>query len=178
MSIKCMERYSRQAALPQIGWQRQQSLAAATVVIVGCGGLGTVSAGLLARAGIGHVRLIDGDRVEIVNLAGQAEPVWLLVAFFALTTLLTQAMSNQAAAVVVLPVAVHTASQLSLNPRTFAVIVALAASCSFLTPLEPSCLLVYGPGRYRFVDFLKVGALLTLVVGAICTLLVPAFWPL
>jgi adenylyltransferase/sulfurtransferase len=71
MSVECIERYSRQAALPQIGWQGQESLAATTVAVVGCGGLGTVSASLLARAGIGHVRLIDGDRVEIVNLAGQ-----------------------------------------------------------------------------------------------------------
>jgi adenylyltransferase/sulfurtransferase len=65
------ERYSRQATLPQIGWRGQERLAAATMVIVGCGGLGTVAAGLLARAGVGHLRLVDNDRVEIANLAGQ-----------------------------------------------------------------------------------------------------------
>lgn len=79
---------------------------------------------------------------QIVRLAGGADPAWLLTAFFALTVLLTQPMSNQAAAVVVLPVALQTASQLGLNPRTFAMMIAVAASCSYLTPLEPSCLMV------------------------------------
>jgi len=65
------ERYSRQAALPQIGWRGQERLAAATVVIVGCGALGTVAAELLARAGVGHLRLVDDDNVELANLAGQ-----------------------------------------------------------------------------------------------------------
>ncbi len=115
---------------------------------------------------------------QIVRLAGGAGPAWLLSAFFGLTVLLTQPMSNQAAAAVVLPVAVRTADQLGLNPRSFAMMIALAASCSFLTPLEPACLLVYGPGRYRFLDFLKVGALLTVLIYALCLLLVPVFWPL
>jgi di/tricarboxylate transporter len=56
--------------------------------------------------------------------------------------------------------------------------VAVAASCSYLTPLEPSCLMVYGPGRYKFSDFLKYGALLTLIIGAIALYLVPRVWPL
>lgn len=65
------ERYSRQAALPQIGWHGQERLAAATVVVIGCGGLGTVSAGLLTRAGVGQLRIVDNDHVESSNLAGQ-----------------------------------------------------------------------------------------------------------
>ncbi len=115
---------------------------------------------------------------QVVRTVGQARPVWMLSAFFALTVLLTQPMSNQTAAVVVLPVAVQTATQLGLNPRSFAMMIALAASCSFLTPLEPSCLLVYGPGRYRFVDFLKVGLLPTLLIYAISITMVPMLWPL
>lgn len=114
---------------------------------------------------------------QIVRAAGTASPAWLLTAFFGLTVLLTQPMSNQAAAAVVLPVAVRTADQLGLNPRSFAMMIALAASCSFLTPLEPACLLVYGPGRYRFLDFLKVGAIPTLLIYGLCILLVPVVWP-
>lgn len=114
----------------------------------------------------------------LVDLAGHANPLWLLGGFFVLTVLLTQPMSHQAATVVVLPVALHTASQAGLNPRTFAMIVALAASTSYLTPLEPSCLMVYGIGRYRFVDFLKVGSLLTLVILFITLMLAPLIWPL
>lgn len=115
---------------------------------------------------------------RIVDLARGAGPVALLSGFFALTVLLTQPMSNQAAAVVVLPVAVQTALQLSLNPRTFAMMVAVAASTSYLTPLEPSCLMVYGPGRYRFADFLKVGGLLTVIIYLVSIVLVPRIWPL
>jgi di/tricarboxylate transporter len=92
--------------------------------------------------------------------------------------LLTQPMSNQAAAVVVVPIAMQAANQLGLNPRTFAMMIAVAASCSYLTPLEPACLMVYGPGNYRFSDFLKVGSLLTIVIFLIAILLVPVIWPL
>jgi di/tricarboxylate transporter len=113
----------------------------------------------------------------ILSIVGDAHPVWLLTTFFLLTLLLTQPMSNQAAAVVVLPIAMQAADQLGLNPRSFAMMVALAASCSFLTPLEPACLLVYGPGHYRFLDFLKVGSLLTLLVYLISITLVPLLWP-
>jgi di/tricarboxylate transporter len=75
-------------------------------------------------------------------------------------------------------VALQTAIQLGLNPRTFAMMIAVAASCSYLTPLEPACLMVYGPGRYRFFDFLKVGALLTVIIYGLAIWLVPVVWPL
>jgi di/tricarboxylate transporter len=115
---------------------------------------------------------------QISALAGQVAPVWLLTAFFVLTLALTQPMSNQAAAVVVIPVAIETAVQLGLNPRTFCVMIAVGASCSFITPLEPACLMVYGPGRYRFTDFVRVGAPLTLLIYGLAIALVPLFWPL
>lgn len=109
---------------------------------------------------------------------GQFGPIAILAGFFLLTVILTQPMSNQAAALVVLPVAIKTAVALSLNPRTFAIVVTLAASFSFITPLEPACVLVYTPGRYSFMDFVKVGTVLTIVVFAVSMLLVPVFWPL
>jgi di/tricarboxylate transporter len=102
----------------------------------------------------------------------------VLAGFFLMTVALTQPMSNQAAALVMLPIAVKTALALGLNPRAFAVTVTYAASCSFLTPLEPACVLIFTPGRYRFFDFVKVGSVLTLAVFAIVMLLVPIFWPL
>ncbi len=115
---------------------------------------------------------------RLAALVGTWHPLWLLTGFFALTVLLTQPMSNQAAAAVVIPVALQTATQLGLNPRTFAMMIAIAASTSYLTPLEPACLMVYGPGRYRFVDFLKVGGLLTVVVYLLAIILTPLLWPL
>ncbi|MCU1290958.1 MAG: TrkA-C domain protein [Acidobacteria bacterium] len=100
----------------------------------------------------------------------------VLAGFFALTVFLTQPMSNQAAALVVVPVAVQTAVLLGLNPRTFAVAVTYAASFSFITPLEPACILVYTPGRYKFMDFVKVGTILTIIVFVVSVFLVPIFW--
>lgn len=118
--------------------------------------------------------LADG----LTRLVGNWNPLWLLTGFFVLTVLLTQPMSNQAAAAVVIPIAVQTAIQLGLNPRTFAMMIAIAASTSYLTPLEPACLMVYGPGRYRFLDFVKVGGLLTIIVYLIAIIMTPLLWPL
>jgi len=115
---------------------------------------------------------------QIVGVSGGTNPLFLLAGFFILTVILTQPMSNQAAAVVVVPVAIQTALQLGLNPRAFAMMIAVAASCSYLTPLEPSCLMVYGPGRYRFSDFLKVGSPLTIIIFIIAMLIVPLIWHL
>jgi di/tricarboxylate transporter len=98
--------------------------------------------------------------------------------FVVLTILLTQPMSNAAAALVVLPVALSTAEKLGLNGRSFAIGVTLAASVSLIAPFEPASLLVYGPGKYRFVDFLRVGGLLTLIMAALVIAVVPVFWPL
>jgi di/tricarboxylate transporter len=108
---------------------------------------------------------------------GEYGPTTVLAGFFLLTVALTQPMSNQAAALVVLPVAVKAAVALGLNPRTFIVGVTFAASFSFITPLEPACVLVYTPGRYRFLDFVKVGAILTVIVFVVAIYLVPIVWP-
>jgi len=82
-------------------------------------------------------------------------------------------MSNAAAALVVLPVALKAAERLGANPHTFAIAVMLSASLSVMTPFEPSCLLVYAPGKYRFRDFLKVGFGLTVVLFVVMLLLIP-----
>jgi di/tricarboxylate transporter len=129
----------------------------------------------VAMQSTGTAEFLAGRLTELV---GSWNPLWLLTGFFVLTVLLTQPMSNQAAAAVVIPVALHTAVQLGLNPRTFAMMIAIAASTSYLTPLEPACLMVYGPGRYRFIDFLKVGGLLTVLVYLLAITLTPLLWPL
>ncbi|MEO5961279.1 MAG: SLC13 family permease, partial [Opitutaceae bacterium] len=131
---------------------------------------------------LGEAMIRTGSAAYLAQLVAGAtvdvSPLWLLGGFFVLTVALTQPMSNQAAAAVILPIAVQTATHLHLNARAFAVIVAVAASCSYLTPLEPACLMVYGPGRYRFMDFVRVGGPLTLIIFAIAMLIVPRFWPL
>lgn len=102
----------------------------------------------------------------------------VMAGFFALTILLTQPMSNAAAALVVLPIALHTAQELGVNERTFAIAIMLAASISFIAPFEPSCILVYGPGKYKFIDFVKTGWGLTLILTLVTLFLMPVFWPL
>jgi di/tricarboxylate transporter len=113
----------------------------------------------------------------IETYMGQFGGTAVLAGFFLLTVALTQPMSNQAAALVVLPVAVKTAVALGLNPRTFIIAITYAASFSFITPLEPACVLIYTPGHYRFMDFVKIGTILTIIVFAISMYLVPQFWP-
>jgi len=114
----------------------------------------------------------------VTQFAGHASPPMLLTGFFFLTVLLTQPMGDQAATVVILPVAIRTALQLGLNPRPFAMMTALTAGCSLLTPLEPACLLVYGPGHYRFLDYLKAGVLLAVLTYVIVIVMVPLLWPI
>ncbi len=101
----------------------------------------------------------------------------VFIAFAVLTMILTQPLSNAAAALVVLPVALASAETLSIDPRSIAVLVTLSASLSFITPFEPASLLVYGPGRYRFIDFIKVGLPLTIIALVILLILVPIIWP-
>ena len=112
----------------------------------------------------------------IVRLPGIDSPVWLLSLFFLFGMILTQPLSNQASAAVLIPIAIQTALLLGYNPRPFAIMIALAASASFITPLEPACVLVYSAGRYKFMDFIRVGGLLTIVVYVIAIILVPLIW--
>jgi di/tricarboxylate transporter len=114
----------------------------------------------------------------LVPLAETVGPRGMIFVVMLLTVVLSAPMSNQAAALVVLPVAINVANILGLEPRAFAIATCLAASCSFMTPLEPSAALVYGPGHYRFADFLRAGTPLTLVLLVLLTWLVPIYWPL
>lgn len=102
----------------------------------------------------------------------------IIAGFFVLTILLTQPMSNAAAALVVLPVALNAAHRLGVNERTFAIAIMLAASISFIAPFEPACILVYGPGKYKFMDFVKTGVGLTLILMLLVLFFLPLFWPL
>ncbi|WP_373519092.1 SLC13 family permease [Pricia sp.] len=116
--------------------------------------------------------------VNIINVLGDFGVIYVLAGFVILVIILTQPMSNAAAALVVLPVALEAAHILNANPRTFAIAIMLGASVSLITPFEPSCILVYGPGRYKFIDFIKIGVPLTLLLVILIMLLVPVFWPL
>jgi len=115
---------------------------------------------------------------NILQLLGDLGPLYVLGGLVFLTILLTQPMSNAAAALVVLPVALDAAQMLDANPRTFAIAIMLGASISLIAPFEPSCILVFGPGKYKFMDFLRIGLPLTFILFILLMLFVPVFWPL
>jgi di/tricarboxylate transporter len=119
--------------------------------------------------------LADG----MVNWVGGFGPIALLAAFFGATMLLTEVMSNNATVALLLPIAITTAHSIDANPRTFMFAVVFAASSSFMTPVGyQTNTMIYGPGQYRFMDFVRVGAPLNLVFWVLGTLLIPWFWPL
>ena len=110
---------------------------------------------------------------------GGLPPVLLVMAVFFLTSVLTEAVSNNAVAVVVTPIAIGLAQALEVDPRPLVVAVMIAASCAFATPIGyQTNTLVYGPGGYRFTDFARVGLGMNLLMGVVSSLLIPAFFPL
>lgn len=135
--------------------------------------------GALLTLGLAMERSGSGEFVAegIMPLATAIGPHGMLVVQMLLTIVLSIPMSNQAAALIMLPIGVHTAMELGLDPRTFAIGTCLAASCSFVTPFEPASALVYGAGRYRVRDFLRLGSPVTLVTLAILAIGVPIVWP-
>ena len=106
-------------------------------------------------------------------------PPFLIVwAVYLLTSVLSETI-NHAVAVVVTPVAIGLAASLGVDPRPLVVAVMVAASATFATPISyQTNMMVYGPGGYKFSDFLKVGIPLNLSTGIIASLLIPLYWPL
>lgn len=115
---------------------------------------------------------------HINDLVGGMGPMAVLAAYVLLTIILTQPMSNAAAALVMLPVALESAENLHANPVTFALGIMLGASVSLVTPFEPSCILVYGPGRYKVMDYIKVGFMVTVLLYVAILVMVPMLYPL
>ena len=126
----------------------------------------------MQTTGVAH-HFADG----MLGIAGD-NPRLALVAIYIITMLATELLSNNAAAVLMFPIAVATAMSLQVNHMPFITTVMFAASLGFATPLGyQTHLMVYGPGGYRFTDFLRIGVPLDLIMGVVCVTLIPMFWP-
>jgi di/tricarboxylate transporter len=134
-----------------------------------------------AALGLGEAMSRSGASGSIaawwIGLAGD-QPWLALLAVYAITSLFTELITNNAAAVLVFPIAEATANSLGVSVWPFAAAVMMAASASFATPIGyQTNLMVYGPGGYRFFDYFRIGAPLNVLLGLLAVLLAPLIWP-
>lgn len=123
----------------------------------------------------GGLELITGTMMDLV---GDGSPMLVMAALFVLTSGLSQVISNTATTVLIVPVAFGLAQLMGVQPQPFLMTVALSASSAFATPVaSPVNMLVLGPGQYRFIDFVKVGLPLQVLVMVVTLLIVPVFFP-
>jgi di/tricarboxylate transporter len=114
----------------------------------------------------------------IVSTVGKWGPTAMVAALYLFSALLTAFMSNNATVAIMIPIVLAVAKTLGVDPRPFVMAVTYAASLDFMTPFGyQTNTLIYGPGSYRFMDFLRVGTPLNLIFWALATLFIPWFWP-
>jgi di/tricarboxylate transporter len=130
----------------------------------------------MAMEATGAAQYLADNMVEALGDYGVTA---LLAGIYLLAALITQAMSNAAAIVLIVPIAVNTALALGANHLTFTMAVVIGAATSFLSPVgHKANVLVLGPGGYRFFDYARVGALLTVALLIVSMIFLPLFWPL
>lgn len=134
-----------------------------------------------AAFGLGTALEVSGAATWIVEilLGSGIESPWLaLLLVYIVTSLFTEVITNNAAAVLLFPIAVGVAEQLGVNPMPFIIAVMFGASASFLTPLGyQTNLMVMGPGGYRFTDYLRIGIPMAILATIVTTALIPVVWP-
>ena len=117
---------------------------------------------------------------DIVNLVDNQslQPFIMLSLVYLTTIILTEIVSNAATAIIMTPIAISAAVQMNLDPRPFIFSVCYAASASFITPIGyQTNLMVYGPGGYKFSDYVKVGLPLSMLLWIVATIVIPILWP-
>jgi di/tricarboxylate transporter len=135
---------------------------------------------IAASFALGNAMTVTGAADWIVGGLlgiGDLSPWQVLVLVYLLTVMFTEVITNNAAAVLMFPIALALAQKLDVSVLPFAVAVMFAASASFITPLGyQTNLMVFGPGRYKFSDYVKIGVPLSLIAGAVSVTLIPMVW--
>lgn len=150
--------------------QAYRSLDLRTLVLIAA----MIGVGLTAQS----TGAMDWIAKHVLDVARPFGPYGVLGAIYVITVLLTSIISNAAAAVLMVPLAIAAATDLSVNVRPFVVAVAFAASAAFATPVGyQTNTIVYAPGGYRFTDFVRLGLPLNIGMCIVTTLLIPYFWP-
>lgn len=132
---------------------------------------------LCVGAALQHTGAVQMIVDAISPVLGTVSPAVVIFCVFLLTTIFTEIVSNNAVAVIMTPIAISLADALGLDARALVVAVMIAASCAFATPIGyQTNTLVYGPGGYRFTDFMRVGIPLNLSMSVIASLAIPLFF--
>jgi Trk K+ transport system NAD-binding subunit len=116
---------------------------------------------------------------EVMQLLGDSGPWTVIAGLYAMTAMATMIIPTAALVVLMSPIVLSACSEMGIEPQTAMMAIAMAASASFTSPIShPANILVMGPGGYRFVDYIKVGIPLTLLVFLTVMFLLPVFWPI
>ncbi len=172
-----------------------EPLIAATLAAVGMVAFGCISAGdarrsiewqvlvtIAAAFGVGTALQNSGAATAVAELLVEATAGWgpyaALASIYLIGSLLTEMITNNAAAVLLFPFCLETARIYQVSPRPLLIALILSASASFMTPIGyQTNMMVYGPGGYRFSDFVRIGAPLNLLLWMVAVVLIPLFWP-
>lgn len=141
--------------------------------------LAMIFAMLAVGAGLEHSGAVNLIVDAVAPYMAGMSPFFLILSVYLLGLILTEFLSNNAVAVIYTPIAIELAQTLGLDPRPFVVAVMFSATLAFATPVGyQTNMMVYGPGGYRFSDYLRVGLPLNILIWLTCSALIPIIWPM
>ncbi|KFN50214.1 SLC13 family permease [Arenimonas composti] len=139
--------------------------------------LAVIACSFALGAAVDHTGVADAVATQLRGFTA-SDPFWTLVAIYVMAVAFTELLTNNAAAVLMFPIGMAAAQQLGVDPMPFIMAVMVGASCGFITPIGyQTNLMVYGPGGYRFLDYIRVGTPMSLVVGITVLWAIPRAWP-